>query len=154
VRLTVGADLLVTADATPSPADALVLSAFGEPVGEMMWQIDRIRLLDAVDAGRSLDELFGFLEEHGAEIPPNLHTSADAVRRALQQIADLGTVQLMECVDEALAGRLASEPNLRRLCRRIGPNHLAVDLAQAPAFRKALRDLGLVLDGSRGDRHG
>jgi len=145
-HFTVDDNLMVVAAAgVPSPSDKLLLAAFAEETGPGRWQVSRISLLDAVDAGRSPDELIGFLAVHADGIPQALTDVVDGVRRAVQQLTDLGPVRLIECRDQTIAAQLARHPGLRRLCRRVGTTHLAVDLDKVPAFRKALREAGFVL---------
>jgi len=60
----------------------------------------RFGLLDAVDAGRDLDESVEFLVNHGADIPTNLTTLVTGVRQAVQQLVDRGAVRLIECASE------------------------------------------------------
>jgi len=44
---------------------------------------------------------------------------------------------------------LARSPKLRRLCRRVGAHHLAVEQDKVPAFKEALRREGRVVQGLR-----
>ncbi len=69
----------------------------------------------------------------------------DDVTGRAGQLRDLGTMQLVECADRALAVLIARDRRAGKLCRPVGDCHLAVPAEHGAAFRTALRALGYPL---------
>lgn len=53
---------------------------------------------------------------------------------------------MIECVDAELAAQIAREMPTRKHCRAVGERHLVVPAASEAAFRKALREMGYLLN--------
>ncbi len=144
------ANLDVVATGTLASGDELLLSAYAERTGDRMWSFSAKSLLDALDVGRDLGELTGFLTRCAkTELPSALTTLVQDVTRRSGQLADLGHVRLIECTDPAVAALIANDRTLRSLCRPLGESHLAVPLESEREFRTALRRLGYVVPGRR-----
>jgi hypothetical protein len=137
-------DIVATADL--APADRLLLSAFARQTSERVWTLDASTLLAAIDSGRRVEELTGFLAVASRhEVPAAVTTViADAAAR-VRQLSDRGVCRVVECADPALAMLIARDRVAGPACRQLGDRHLAVRAEDEPAFRKALRRLGYVL---------
>lgn len=137
-------DVVATGD-VPA-ADRLVLDAFAAPMSDRVWSLSAASLLAALDAGRALEELRGFLAARTlTELPGTVTRLIDDVAGRASGVCDLGVVQLVECADATLATLVARDRTLRPLCRPVGDRHLAVPPEHVAGFRKALRALGYVL---------
>lgn len=147
-------DVVVTGSL--APGDELLLSAYAEQTADRVWAISAASLLTALDAGRELAELTGFLVSKAEnELPGTLHTLINDVTRRAGQLTDLGHVRVIECADAALATLLTRDRATRSLCRLIGDRHLAIPLDAELKFRTALRKLGYVMPAYEGrDRRG
>jgi hypothetical protein len=129
-----------------SSEDELILEAFAESSNDDVWRLEPVKILAAVEAGRAVSELEGFLQSRsGNRLPDSVQSFlADLTARA-KRLSDRGSARLIECADAALAAQIASEPRLKKLCLRAGETHLVVPSASEPAFRKALREFGYIL---------
>ena len=127
----------------------MALDASSVPVSDVVWRIDRAKLLAAGDQGWSIEQIRTFLATHNAGALP------DAASRLLQdvaersgQVVDRGLVRLVECRDPALAALLANDRRTARQCTAAGDRYLVVPTSSEAAFRRALRDLGYRLASS------
>jgi hypothetical protein len=134
-----------------SPADTLFLERFAERVSDAVWRLTEARCLAAVEEGLSLAELPEFLRSRsGRELPHPVEVFLDDLRRRTEQLRDLGVARLVECADADLAILLVNDRRLRDLCRIAGERHLVFRVADEPAVRRALRELGYALPPATG----
>jgi hypothetical protein len=137
-------DIVVTGHL--SPADRLLLDAYATQTADRVWALRQAALLAAMDAGRDLDHLRQFLNDHTAhELPNPVTTLLTDVGKRLGSLRDLGVVRLVECADPALAALIANDRRLRAHCHLIGDRHLAITGDKETHFRKAVQALGYVL---------
>lgn len=145
-RVTVLANFdIVALDGLPS-ADTLLLDAFSDRKTDRVWTLTTASLLHALNRGRTLDELRGYLNQAASHpVPQTITTLLDDTARRTGRLRDTGQTHLIECADEALAALIISDRRLRGLCTRLGECHLAVSPDRLPAFRKAALALGYPL---------
>lgn len=128
------------------PADLMLLRAYAEPKGDVVWRLTRSRLLAALEDGRDPAELVAFLEARsGAELPNPVAALIDDAILAAGRLRDLGRVRLVEVEDAALLTLISRDSRMAGLCRRLGDRYLAVDLDRERAFLRELRRLGYPL---------
>ncbi|WP_432836750.1 helicase-associated domain-containing protein [Dactylosporangium sp. CA-092794] len=126
-----------------SPTDRLVLDAHAKHTSDRVWTVNAETLLDAVDAGRQLDQLTDFLKDRAThDLPEALTTLVTDVTARASKVRDRGVVRLIECADAPLATLIARDGKLRGLCTLVGDRHLAVPVEHETQFRRALRTLG------------
>lgn len=126
-----------------SAADRIVLDRYADRTSDRVWRLTPERLLAALDAGGSLDELSEYLAASSTTpLPrPVVRLLGDLGERAAR-LKDAGAARLIACEDPALATLLASHARTRRLCLLAGDRHIVVPAASARAFRRAVRELG------------
>ena len=75
-------------------------------------------------------------------MPPAVRTLLGDVETRAGQVRDRGLQRVLECADAQVATLLARDPNLRRLCTRVGERHLLMDPAGEAKARAAMLKLG------------
>ena len=140
---------VVATDESLAAADRIVLERYATQTSDRVWQLTAERLLGALEAGGSLDELSEFLAARSAgPLPaPVVQLLKDLSERA-GRIADGGVARLIACDDPALAALVANHARTRRLCMLAGDRHIVVPVKSERAFRRALRELGYPAPGS------
>lgn len=147
VRLSVLPSLLVNvAEGAPSPEEALFLDDWAERDAESTWRLSRPKMIEAVERGRSLDELRGFLEARDPQgLPEPVDGFISSTARQAGALAHRGSALLLECADADLASLIAGHELTKGLCLKAGAKHLAVKAEAEEKFRAALRALGYGL---------
>jgi Helicase conserved C-terminal domain len=134
----IGADL--------EPGDRLALDAYALRTADLVWQLRAGKLLAAIEAGRSVDEIREFLSARsGAPLPDTVTSLIEDVAERGARVHDRGLARLIECADPALATLIANDTRTRKHCLRAGERHLVVPASSDAAFRRALRDVGFLL---------
>jgi hypothetical protein len=134
----IGADL--------EPGDRLALDAYAVRSADLVWQLEAGKLLAAIEAGRSVDEIREFLSARsGAPLPDTVARLLEDVAERGARVRDRGLARLIECADPALAALIANDTRTRPHCLRAGERHLVVPASSEAAFRRALRDVGFLL---------
>ena len=151
-RLRVLANMdIVTTGPRLGAADALLLDVYAERTGPATWRLRRDKILSALEAGRTLDELRSFLAARGeGGIPETVATLLTDVADRAARLRDRGLVRLVECEDANLALLLANDRRLKGACWQVGERWVAVPVAAEAAFRKGLRHLGYTLAAAGG----
>jgi hypothetical protein len=127
-------------------SDRLALNAYATGVSDFVWRLEAGKLLAAIEEGRSVEEIRGFLAARsGAAIPDTVARLLEDVAERSTKIHDRGLVRLIECADPALAALIANDTRTRKHCMRAGERHLVVAASAEAAFRRALRDSGYLL---------
>lgn len=124
-------------------ADRIVLDRYADGDSERVWRLTPERLLAALDAGGSLDELSEFLSARSiTPLPQPVTRLLEDLARRAGRLRDGGGARLIACEDPALATLVASHARTRRLCLLAGERHIVVPAASERAFRRALREIG------------
>jgi hypothetical protein len=134
------------------PGDRLALDAYAVGTAAGGWRLDAAKLLAAVEAGRSIDEIRDFLAARAdAPLPAAVARMLDDVAQRCARVHDRGLARLIECADEALAALIAEDPLTRKHCMRTGRRHLVVPVSSEAAFLRGLREIGYLLaaEGAR-----
>ena len=131
-------------------SDRLALDAYATKVSDRVWRLDTGKLLAAIEAGRSADEIHEFLTARGAaEIPETVSQLLDDITSRSAKVRDRGLVRLVECADPALATLIANDSRTRKHCMMTGERHLVVPASSEAAFKRTLREIGYLLaDGA------
>lgn len=128
----------------PAPAEALLLDTWAEREDDRTWRLERETVLEAIERGRPLGELREFLAARDPqELPEPVEGFLAGVADQATALRSTGTVLLVECTDDETAERVVGDRQARKLCRRVGPRHLAVRPEDEERFRQAARGLGL-----------
>ena len=140
---------VVATDESLAAADRIVLERYATRTADRVWQLTAERLLEALEAGGSLDELAEFLTARSAEpLPAPVRQLLHDLHERVGRIADRGVARLIACDDPALAALVANDARTRRLCMLAGDRHIVVPVRSERAFRRALRELGYLPPGS------
>ena len=136
---------VVATDESLAAADRIVLERYATQASDRVWQLTAERLLGALEAGGSLDELSEFLAARSAvPVPAPVVQLLQDLRERAGRIADGGVARLIACDDPALAALVANHARTRRLCMLAGDRHIVVPVKSERAFRRALRELGYL----------
>ncbi len=128
------------------PTGLMLLRAYTEPKGDMVWRLTRARLMAALEEGRDPAELVTFLEARsGGKLPNPVAALIDDAVSAAGRLRDLGRVRLVEVEDAALLTLISRDSRMAGLCQRRGDRYLAVPLDRERAFLGELRRLGYPL---------
>ena len=142
----IGADLLVTLEREPEPAERLMLEQIAQPLSPRLWHLDPDAVLrhsaDTCERGR----IRAFIESSTDETLPSevVQLLRDVEERATA-LADAGPARLVKCRDPAIAVMLTSDPVTAPHCTRAGERLVCVPEPKLAAFRKGLAKLGFVL---------
>lgn len=146
---------IVIVGPNPEPGDRLALDAYAVHKSDHVWKLDASKLLQAAEAGRSVQEIREFLESRSGEPLPGFAVRflVEAGER-MSRVLDRGLVRLIECADEALAALIANDTRTKKHCRPAGPRHLTVAAESEAAFRRGLRELGYLISVWESPRSG
>jgi hypothetical protein len=141
-------NLEIEADAGLEKSDFLALSVYATPVADFVWRLEGTKLLAAVEAGRQVEEIRTFLEARSGEaLPEQVTALLNDVAERITCVCDRGLARVIECADAGLADRIANDFPTRKYCQRTGARQLVVLASAEAAFRRALRDVGYLLNG-------
>jgi hypothetical protein len=134
---------------TLEQGDRLALDAYATRVSDLVWRLDAGRLLAAIEEGRPVAEIRGFLTARsGTPIPDTVVRLLEDVADRSVKVHDRGPARLIECADPALATLIANDSRSGRHCMHAGERHLVVQASSEAAFRRTLRALGYLLSSS------
>ena len=135
-----------TAESGLDAADRLALEAYATPVSDGAWRLDPGKLLAAIEAGRTLEEVRDFLETRSGEaLPDGVTRLLDETAERTSVLHDCGLARLVECADAGLAETIAKDPKTGKHCMRAGDRHLVVTASAEAAFRRGLREAGYLI---------
>ena len=116
---------VVSSELNPDPADAMFLDKVADRTSDLVWRLDRERILTAVENGLAIEAITDFLEQRGSEpIPQTVETLLGDLRERATRLRDKGTVRMIECGDAETARLLLLDPKLKTLCLPAGARNL------------------------------
>ena len=141
--LTVLPDLVLRADGPVAPDERLLLDTYANGDGDGIWRLDRDKTLSAIESGHDAGELRRFLAARDDQpLPETVEGFLHDAARGARALTLRGTALLIECADEEIAARLATDAGTAGVCLRAGERLLVVRTKSEKAFRKAARALG------------
>ncbi len=144
---------VVSSELHPNPVDVMFLDKFADRTSDLVWRLDREKVLTAVESGLAIDAIVAFLEEHSAEpIPPTVGMLVGDLRDGASRLRDKGTVRMIQCGDPETARLLLLDPKLKTLCLPAGERNLVFRTADETKVRTQLRKLGYIM--ASGERDG
>ncbi|MEO0646716.1 MAG: hypothetical protein AAFZ17_11255, partial [Cyanobacteria bacterium J06650_10] len=145
LRVLPNLDIVMTG-APLKPSEVLMMDTFTEHTSDAVWKLNRETALKAAEAGHSLKEFQGFLNQASAEAFPKTVEQffEDCLSRS-ESLKDQGIARLIECADATLATLIAHDSRTKKYCQIAGEKHLVVLLEQETRFRNGLRKLGYSL---------
>jgi len=147
-------NLEVVATVPLDPGDVLMLEQFAEQVGDQVWQIQRTRLLEALEQGYTVADMEAFLRAKASgELPDNVARFFQEMAERASRLVDRGPARLIEVQDAALAQLIVNDRRLRSRCMLAGERYIVVPAHAEDTFRRVLRELGYGLL-AYGDRQG
>jgi hypothetical protein len=136
-----------------SPGDALILEQFAERTSDVVWRIQRTKLLEAVEEGHAVTDMSAFLEARaGGNFPDTVAIFFRETSERVSSLVDRGVARLIQVQDVALAQLIVNDRHLGPLCMLAGERHIVVPAEHESAFRRALRELGYGLPLTQGDK--
>jgi len=146
--LSVDDDLVahITAVELVTQADLMLLEAVATPLADHGYRFDLPRLLDALEAGRDLEDAVHHLAEwHVGPLPAALPALfADAQSRGQAFAAPVAALTI-EVRDAELVQFALEDSKLKRICKLAGERTLVIPRNRERAFRSRLRELGYVV---------
>ncbi len=137
---------VVATGADLEPGDRMALEGFAVRTSDVVWKLERGRLLSAIEEGRPVAELRELLvTRSGAELPDTVQRLLEDVAERSARICDRGPARLVECADSALAALVANDARTRKHCLRAGDRHLVVPASSDSAFRRGVREAGYLV---------
>ncbi len=129
-----------------SPGNQILLDLYTQKVSDSVWKLDQAKIMSSLETGRKISDLEEFLEaSSGHQIPETVkHFINDLAERA-NYLKNRGQAQLIECVDVALATLIANDSRTKKFCLLAGERHIVVYSEFESQFRKALRQIGYVI---------
>jgi hypothetical protein len=129
-----------------SPAEASALDRYARRTSDLVWRLDRGRLLGLVEQGTGIGQVRDFLATRCDGQLPDVVTQllADTQTRA-GRIRDGGPARLIECEDPTLAVLLLNDASTAPFCLPAGERHVVVPAGSEGAFRRGLRKLGYAV---------
>lgn len=150
--LTILPNLEITAiGAKLEQRDRIALDTYAIQVSELVWRLDRARLLAEVEQGRTIKEIKEFLTARSSvQMPDTVKHLLNDVAERSTKIQDKGLARLIECDDPVLAALIANDSLTRKHCLLAGDRHLLVPSSSEAVFKRRLRELGYIV-GMGGD---
>ena len=127
-------------------ADRIALDTYALPVSDLVWQLNQLKLLTAVQEGRPVAEVREFLDARSiGTIPDTVIRFLDDIEQQAAKLQDRGPARLIECSDAALAVLIAADSRAGKHCIPAGEHHLVVPSSSEGAFKRALLKLGCCI---------
>jgi hypothetical protein len=137
---------IVSSELNPDPIDVMFLDKVADRTSDLVWHLDRKKIVTAVEGGLAIDALAEFLEQHSAEsIPQTVQTLLGDLKGGATRLRDKGTVRMIECADTETARLLLADPKLKTLCLPAGKRNLVFRTSDEPKVRAQLRKLGYFM---------
>ncbi len=139
-------NLEIVATERLAPADRLFLEQIATQKAEFVWQLERGKLLEAIEQGHTMPNIVDFLNAKSSnDLPNNVEVFFNETAERATRLVERGTAILIEAQDPLIAQLVANDSRTRTLCMLAGEQHLVVPLEHERAFRRALRELGYGL---------
>ena len=137
---------IVSSELNPDPVDVMFLDKLADRASDLVWRLDRQKIVTAVEGGLAIDTIAVFLEQHSAEpIPQTVQTLLGDLKDGATRLRDRGTVRMLECADTETARLLLADPKLKTLCLPAGKRNLVFKTSDEPKVRTQLRKLGYFM---------
>jgi Helicase conserved C-terminal domain len=137
---------VVSSELKPDASDAMFLDKVADRTSDLVWRLDREKIVTAVEDGLAIDAIVEFLEQHSFEpVPRTVQTLLGDLRDRATRLCDKGTVRMIECDDSETAGLLLLDAKLKTLCLPAGERNLIFRTSDEPKVRAQLRKLGYIM---------
>jgi Helicase conserved C-terminal domain len=141
---------VVSSELNPDPIDVMFLDKVADRSSDLVWRLDREKVLTAVESGLAIDAIVEFLEQHSSEaIPQTVGTLLNDLREGATRLRDKGTVRMIECANRETARLLLVDPKLKTLCLPAGERNLVFRASDETKVRAQLRKLGYVMPSGK-----
>jgi len=139
-------EVAVVGDRGEAIAALHLLEQFAVKKGDYLWQLDRRRILDTVEAGGSVADVTDFLARNATDgMPHTVEVFLADIAAKSSAFRGIEEAMVIEMRDESDAAIVASDPEARRYCRRLGDAALVVKARDLARFRTALKKAGYAL---------
>jgi Helicase conserved C-terminal domain len=140
---------IVSSELNPDPIDVMFLHKVADRTSELVWRLDREKVLTAVEGGLTINAIVEFLEQHSAEpVPQTVEALLGDLGNRATRLRDKGTVRMIECSDAETARLILADPRLKTLCLAAGARNVVFRAADEPKVRSQLRKLGYIMPSS------
>jgi hypothetical protein len=140
----------IVASAAATPGDLLMLGQFAQRTSDFVWRLEPLKLLEAVEQGRTMADIVAFLKAKAqGPLPQTIAVNLAETAQRLEQLTDRGPARLLEVQDPIVAKLIANDSRLRSLCMLAGERHLVVLAENEKAFRRGLREMGYAWGPAR-----
>ena len=137
---------IVSSELNPDPIDVMFLDKVADRTSDLVWRLDREKILTAVEGGLTIATIVEFLKQHSSEpIPQTVEALLGDLGDRATRLRDKGTVRMIECADAETARLLLIDPKLKTLCLAAGARNVVFRTADEPKVRTQLRKLGYIM---------
>jgi Helicase conserved C-terminal domain len=124
----------------------MFLDKVADRTSDLVWRLDREKILTATEDGLAVEAIQNFLEEHSSEpIPQTVGTLLRDLLDRATLLRDKGTVRMLECRDAETARLLLLDAKLKTLCLPAGERNLVFRTSDEPKVQAQLRKLGYIM---------
>jgi hypothetical protein len=128
------------------PNERLQLEVMAESVDGRTYQLDRQKVLTAVEGGQKLEWLLDFLQaNHQGELPKAAADWLAQLKRNQGAFKEAGTAVLIRLKRRDLTELVQQDELLAKMCQQVDEQTLLVPSARLTSFRKRLKELGYLV---------
>ena len=117
-----------------------------DPIDELTYQLDQMKLLGAVEGGQDLENLIEFLRNsHDGELPPVLFDWLFQLRRNLGALTQTDTAVLIQLNQPDLMEMVQRDDVLAKICQPLSDRTILVRSSNVTRLSRHLKTLGYLL---------
>ncbi len=126
-----------------TPNVRLLLERLAEAISEGVYQLQREKILTALETGLTLEAINDFLTSKSAHpLPQTVRVFLDDIQRNSRALKESGSAVLFQTTDAALAQLIVNDSALRKICFIANETTLIVPAEKETTFRRRVKQLG------------
>jgi hypothetical protein len=131
---------------SPAPNVRLQMELIANPVDDLHYQLDQVKLLDAVEDGRNIDHITEFLREnHSGELPAEISAWLSTLKQNLGAFSHKGDAVLVRVKPAEVMRIVEGDDVLAKVSQPLDNNTLLVLSGNLSRFKNRLKTLGYLL---------
>lgn len=128
---------------TPSAEEILLLDTWCIKVEENSWQLDKAKIMAALERGMKITELSDFLRQREEQpLPESVEALMNQCAKNIGALKSIKPALLIECIDRDIATSIAEHREAKKLCLLAGERHLVVRSEHEERLRELIRVIG------------
>ena len=145
-KFTINQALQLTLTETVLPGDKLLVEMIALPLGKDRYQLDTVKMLDAIQSGQTFAHLHTFLVEGVETAVPELAAWLDQLRQNAKAIKQKQKA-VIYTVNTTAMQLIESDEMLKKLATPLSPKTVLISMGSDSRFRKRLKELGYLIQG-------